>query len=100
MKPTKAELKYRRWVALEHPCLGCKIEDDTRIAHHLTFIKSESSMGGKASERFLVPLCHICHMEKLHRHSEKKFWRDCKVTLDEVIQEANELYLEYHLEGI
>ena len=64
----KAEKDYRRWVALEHECLACGLEDDTRVAHHLTFIKFESSMGGKASDNYLVPLCYICHIERLHRH--------------------------------
>jgi predicted HNH restriction endonuclease len=52
-------------------------------------------MGSKAAEKYLVCLCYNCHIEKLHRHGEKKFWLDLKYTLEEIEMFALDLYIEY-----
>jgi hypothetical protein len=92
-RPAKAEREYRRWVA-SHPCQGCGCEDDTRVAHHLTFCGT--MMGGKPKECYLVCLCYWCHIEDLHRHGEKTFWAKYGFELDQVKEYAENLYRKYH----
>ena len=91
-KPTAKDKRYRRWVA-SHPCYACGIEDDTRVSHHLTFCGT--MMGGKSEERFLICLCHVCHIEDLHRHGEKTFWAKLGKSLEEVKEYAESLYNSY-----
>jgi len=90
---TKQQKAFRRWIA-EMPCEGCGIEDDTRVAHHLTFCGT--MMGGKVDDMYQVCLCYICHIEKLHRHGEKTFWATLGRDLDELKAYAASLYNWYY----
>lgn len=93
--PSKASgLRFRKWVAENYPCRACKMEDDTRVLHHFTFL--DAGMGQKEDDEKGICLCHKCHMEKLHRHGEKKFWKDAKIDLDDLVFEASEIYRSYY----
>lgn len=69
---------YREWVAMEHPCMICGIEDDTRHPHHWRDFETGGGMGLKPADRWCVCLCHEHHMggEGVHQFqgsSEKWF---------------------------
>lgn len=55
----------------EMPCLACNRPGPSE-AHHLKlgwFRKGEDP-----PDNWTIPLCHECHIEKLHRHGERTFW--------------------------
>ena len=56
---SKAYLNYVRKL----PCAACGLKDETVVAHHLTSRHSPfcGGMGYKASDIFVMPLCHFCH---------------------------------------
>ena len=55
---------YRKWVA-GLPCAACGIENDTIVGHHLIGV-GQGTMGGKASDLDLMPLCYE-HHDEIHR---------------------------------
>lgn len=63
------------------------------FAHHLTLLKTESRMGGKAGDEWLVPLCAL-HHNALHFVGEKAFWIGWKWKLEDVVEMAVNIYLE------
>ena len=91
-KPTIAERLYALWL-IQDPCFACEMEDDTRIGHHFTFTKAGMSKKAKINEQLC--LCNECHMEKLHRHGERSFWRDEGYTEEELIYIADQKYQYY-----
>ena len=62
-KPVR-DKKYREYVATL-PCSVCGIEDDTVVGHHLIGV-GQGTMGGKASDLDLMPMCHK-HHDEIHR---------------------------------
>ena len=93
-RPTKARLKFRKWVAENYPCRACFIEDDTRVLHHFTFL--DAGIGQKEEDELGICLCYKCHIEKLHRHGERSFWAGLGVDLDELVLEGRGIYRSYH----
>jgi len=93
-KTTAAQKRYRRWVAENHPCRACLMEDDTRVLHHFTFC--DAGMGQQEDDELGICLCYNCHIERLHRHGERTFWSDLKIDLDELIIEGSNIYHSYH----
>jgi hypothetical protein len=53
---------YLNWVS-KLPCAACCLHDETIVAHHLTSRHSPwcGGMSYKASDIFVMPLCHTCH---------------------------------------
>ena len=76
--PKRARIKskpYLKWVA-SLPCINCKIEDDTIVAHHLKGRHAPLSggMGYKADDWLTMPLCFKCHIE-MHDSGYLKNWQ-------------------------
>lgn len=92
MTITAKDKRYRRKLS-ELPCCACKIQNDTVCGHHLTWLRRGKN---KALEKHQVPLCYECHIEKLHRHGEKTFWKNLGKTLAQVQDYAERLYKYYH----
>ena len=60
--------QYTNWVATL-PCVACKLEDETIVAHHLKHRHAPHGGGGmglKAHDYLTMPLCYACHT-KAHR---------------------------------
>jgi len=57
---------YLKWVSTL-PCIECKAEDGTVVAHHLKgrYAPLSGGMGYKASDWLTMPLCFKCHA-KIH----------------------------------
>ena len=51
---------YRKWVAMEHPCMICQSEGEDRHPHHWQE-KGEGKTGGKVPDYRCVPLCFTHH---------------------------------------
>jgi hypothetical protein len=67
------------------------------VPHHLTFIKSESRIGGKAGDDKTVSLC-LLHHTALHSMGEKAFWQSWKIdlkTVEAIAKENYEIYKEF-----
>jgi len=90
---TAADKRYRQYLRTL-PCYACGLEDETVVGHHLTYVRS--IMGGKAGEENQVPMDFTCHIERLHRHGERSFWKGLGFNLEEVKQYANSLHRSYH----
>ena len=54
--------QYLNWVSKLH-CSACNMRDETIVAHHLASRNAPfcGGMGYKASDIFVMPLCHRCH---------------------------------------
>jgi hypothetical protein len=87
LKRIQPELRRRRrQVPREHdgrhlalirscPCLGCD-DDPSGEAAHVRMTRAGKPITGigiKPDDRFVVPLCHACHMRQ-HRIGELRFW--------------------------
>lgn len=88
--------KHLEWVG-RHPCQitqhGDHCNGDGVDAHHLTFLKDESRMGGKASDKYALPLCRF-HHTALHQIGEKRFWESWGYDLEGVKQIALEFFMD------
>ena len=76
--PKSARIKskaYLKWVA-SLPCMNCKIEGDTIVAHHLKGRHAPLSggVGYKADDWLTMPLCFKCHIE-MHDSGYLKDWQ-------------------------
>jgi len=69
------------------------------VPHHLTFLKNESRMGGKAGDDKTVSLCTM-HHGVLHPMGEKAFWRMWKIDLKTVEAIADSNYKQYRGEDV
>lgn len=67
----KDRAEYREWVAMEHPCMICRIEDDTRHPHHWRDFETGGGMSLKPADHWCVPLCNEHHMGGEGVHSFK-----------------------------
>jgi len=59
-KSQSAKDAYRKWVAMEHPCMICGSEGDDRHPHHWQE-EGQGIMGGKVPDYQCVTLCHNHH---------------------------------------
>jgi len=59
-KSQAAKGAYRKWVAMEHPCMICGSEGEDRHPHHWQGL-GEGIMGGKVPDHRCVPLCAKHH---------------------------------------
>ncbi|MCF0055554.1 hypothetical protein [Dyadobacter sp. CY356] len=70
-KPDKADYKKRAFIC-DLPCLTCGLEGSTE-PHHLKRHVLRG-MGMKASDDFIVPLCHNCHMLGVELAGDETAW--------------------------
>lgn len=83
-KPVRSK-QYRLWVSTL-PCANCGIVNDTVIPHHLIGV-GQGSMGGKACDLDLMPLCFDCHQE-IHLRSTKGMRREQYKWIAKTLQKA------------
>jgi len=61
--------KYLKYVSSLW-CAGCGADSETNVAHHLIGV-GQGKMGGKASDKDVMPLCYTCHAD-IHLFTEDK----------------------------
>jgi hypothetical protein len=87
-KPRQRDGRYL--VAIrELPCLICRVEPCREAAH--VRMGSEAGMGRKPDDRRAAPLCHTHHMQQ-HTGSERQFWDEHRVDIEQVIRELVAAY--------
>ena len=78
------------------PCIisqdGMNCNGEPVVPHHITFIKAESRMGGKAGDDKTVPLCAM-HHNALHFIGEKAFWESWGFSLHSIFRASINYYL-------
>ena len=67
---------YLRWVSKLACSAGC-LKDETIVAHHLTSRHAPfcGGMSYKASDIFVMPLCHACHSAAHNGDSDILDWQ-------------------------
>jgi len=68
--------QYLKWVS-KLPCAACAMKDDTIVAHHLASRNAPfcGGMGYKASDIFVMPLCHRCHSDAHNGDADILDWQ-------------------------
>lgn len=69
-QPKVRDRKYLDYLAT-CCCVVCGSRQGV-VGHHLKD-GADSGMATKSSDCFAISLCHLCHIEDLHRHGEKQF---------------------------
>ena len=60
------------------PCCVCRAKPPSEAAH--IRLGSDGGMGLKPSDKFTVPLCHMCHSRQ-HQTGERTFWGNMEFIL-------------------
>ena len=93
-KPIKDD-KHLNFIR-KQPCIisqdGLNCNGEPVVPHHITFLKDESRMSGKAGDDKTVPLCAF-HHGVLHHMGEKAFWETWEFPLRSVLRATIDYYL-------
>lgn len=90
-KYSTEEIKYLKSLC-EMRCTFCG-KDPSNNAHHIRAGVHAIAMKGKMFEA--VPCCHICHDDIHARIGEKPFYKKYGYTIEDVKEEARQLWEEY-----